>query len=633
MQHAIKFAIHIAVASAAYILAYAFVIDPAAGWWTTAEARPVWLLAGLYAGLAAALELLFRTERSSWRFVSIQDGFALVRSTFLAMSAFLLVAFVLVRADAVPRSVLLITWVLHLGGLASVRLLRRTAHERSLVRAVAPLLHQPPKNLNRLLLIGEIGVADSFLRELARDPTPEHHPLAILGLNRADRGRRVRDVPVRGTVADLEDVLASFAGIGQSVQSILFLSPPDVIQSLPSETLGALKSSGIALLRLPAISELSAARGSLPDALRELSVEELLARPSVRLDLGRIHELINGRRVLVTGAGGSIGSEICRQVAAFGCDRLTMLDNSEFALFKIGREIAVSHPSLSITERLCDIRDERAVLSTFQGEAPEIVFHAAALKHVTLVENHPGEGVLTNVLGTANVASAARQAGVARMVMISTDKAVDPNNVMGATKRLAEAVIRSQHQGSGTAFSVVRFGNVLGSAGSVVPIFREQIERGGPVTVTDPEVERYFMTISEAVQLVLYATAESTENERIGPSVFVLDMGQPVKIVDLARNMIALQGLVVGRDIEIAFTGLRPGEKLSEALIDSSEVIVRRLDSVFQVEDRAAGVHLDATRLRLLADVARSGDDDAVKRAVHDQVQRLRDPARSLVDA
>lgn len=633
MQHAIKFAIHIAVASAAYILAYAFVIDPAAGWWTTAEARPVWLLAGLYAGLAAALELLFRTERSSWRFVSIQDGFALVRSTFLAMSAFLLVAFVLVRADAVPRSVLLITWVLHLGGLASVRLLRRTAHERSLVRAVAPLLHQPPKNLNRLLLIGEIGVADSFLRELARDPTPEHHPLAILGLNRADRGRRVRDVPVRGTVADLEDVLASFAGIGQSVQSILFLSPPDVIQSLPSETLGALKSSGIALLRLPAISELSAARGSLPDALRELSVEELLARPSVRLDLGRIHELINGRRVLVTGAGGSIGSEICRQVAAFGCDRLTMLDNSEFALFKIGREIAVSHPSLSITERLCDIRDERAVLSTFQGEAPEIVFHAAALKHVTLVENHPGEGVLTNVLGTANVASAARQAGVARMVMISTDKAVDPNNVMGATKRLAEAVIRSQHQGSGTAFSVVRFGNVLGSAGSVVPIFREQIERGGPVTVTDPEVERYFMTIPEAVQLVLYATAESTENERIGPSVFVLDMGQPVKIVDLARNMIALQGLVVGRDIEIAFTGLRPGEKLSEALIDSSEVIVRRLDSVFQVEDRAAGVHLDATRLRLLADVARSGDDDAVKRAVHDQVQRLRDPARSLVDA
>ncbi len=631
MQQAIKTAIHIAVASAAYVLAYAFVVDPAPGWWMSAAAQPVWLLAALYATLAAALELVFRTERSSWRYVSIQDGVALVRSTFLAMLAFLLVAFVLVRAEAVPRSVLLITWVLHLGGLASVRLLRRMANERSLLRAVAPLLHQPPRDLKRLLLIGEIGVADSFLRELARDPSPEHHPMAILGLNRADKGRLVRNVPVRGTVADLEEVLTSLAGAGQSVQSILFLSPPDVIQSLSSETLGALKSSGVALLRLPAISELSAARGSLPEALRELSVEELLARPSVRMDLGRIHELVNGRRVLVTGAGGSIGSEICRQVAAFGCARLTLLDHSEFALFKIGREIAVAHPNLSITERLCDVRDERSVLAAFQADAPEIVFHAAALKHVTLVENHPGEGVLTNVLGTANVATAARQVGAANMVMISTDKAVDPNNVMGATKRLAEAVIRSQHEGSGTTFSVVRFGNVLGSTGSVVPIFREQIERGGPVTVTDPEVERYFMTIPEAVQLVLYATAESAERERAGPSVFVLDMGQPVKIVDLARNMIALQGLVVGRDIEIEFTGLRPGEKLSEALIDSSEVIVRRLDSVFQVEDRAAGARLSATQLRALTETARSGDDAAIKDAVYAQVRRLRDPTPTLL--
>jgi len=633
VQHAIKFAIHIAVASAAYLLAYAFVMDPAAEWWASDAARPVWLLAGLYATLAAVLELVFRTERSSWRYVSIQDGFALVRSTFLAMTAFLLVAFVLMRADAVPRSVLLITWVLHLGGLASVRLVRRMAHERSLLRAIAPLLHQPPKDRNRLLLIGEIGVADSFLRELARDPSPQHHALAILGLERTDKGRLVRGVPVRGVISDLEAVLGAFAESGQPVQSILFLSPPDVVQSVPSEVLGALKSAGVSLLRLPAISELSAARGSLPEALRELSVEELLSRPSVKLDLGRIHELVNGRRVLVTGAGGSIGSEICRQVAAFGCERLTLLDNSEFGLFKIGREIAVAHPDLSMSEKLCDVRDERAVSGAFALERPEIVFHAAALKHVTLVENHPGEGVLTNVLGTANVAEAARKVGVANMVMISTDKAVDPNNVMGATKRLAEGVIRGQQGRSKTSFSVVRFGNVLGSTGSVVPIFREQIERGGPVTVTHPEVERYFMTIPEAVQLVLHATAESAERDGSGASVFVLDMGQPVKIVDLARNMIALQGLTVGRDIEIQFTGLRPGEKLSEALIDTSEVVISRLDSVFEVAERTVGERMGPPQVRALADLARSGDDALVREAVYAQVRRLREPDTMLVSA
>ncbi|KPF79488.1 hypothetical protein IP78_09130 [Brevundimonas sp. AAP58] len=615
------------------MFAYGFVVDPTPAWWISADARSVWLLAVLYATIAGLLELVFRTERASWRYVSIQDGFALLRSTFLVMLAFLLVAFVLVRAEAVPRSVLLITWVLHLGGLATARLLRRTANERSLVRAIAPLLTQPPKDRHRLLLVGDIGVADSFLRELARDKAPAHHPVAILGLDPGDKGRLVRDVPVRGTVEDLEQVLGALKDADQTVQSVLFLSPPDIVGTLSSTTLGSLKSAGITLLRLPAMSELSAARGSLPEALRELSVEELLARPSVRLDLTRIHELINGRRVLVTGAGGSIGSEICRQVVAFGCQRLIMIDNSEYALFKIGRELTVAHPDLSISERLCDVRDERNVLSVFLRETPEIVFHAAALKHVTLVEKHPCEGVMTNVIGTANVAAAARQSGASAMVMISTDKAVEPSNVMGSTKRLAEAVIRGQSEHSQTKFSVVRFGNVLGSTGSVVPIFRDQIERGGPVTVTDPDVERYFMTIPEAVQLVLHATAQSVQHGRSRPSVFVLDMGQPVKIVDLARNMIALQGLTVGRDIEIRFTGLRPGEKLTEALIDTNENVVRQLDSVFEVEDRYGGEGMTAQRLRILDQIARSADDEAMRRAVSIEVERLRRPSETRVTA
>lgn len=630
MQRLLKIVIHVAVALGAYLAAYAFVISPALAWWVSGAAQQVWLLAILYASIAAILELIFRTERSSWRYVSVQDGFALLRSTFLTMAAFLLVAFVLVRADELPRSVLLITWVLHLGGLGSMRLLRRTAHERSLLRAIAPLFHRVPEGRTRLLVVGDIGVADSFLRELARDAKPEHEAVAILGLNRADKGGRVRGIGVRGTVDDLQETIEAFEAAGRPIGAVLFLSPPDVVQELSPETLGHLKSRGLSLLRLPAISEISAARGSLPSALRELSVEELLARPAVRLDLARIHDLINGKRVLVTGAGGSIGSEICRQVAAFGCSRLSMLDHSEFGLFKIGREIEQAQPALPRAERLCDVRDPRRVLGCIRAEAPDIIFHAAALKHVTLVENQPAEGVLTNVIGTGNVAEAARECGVSQMVMISTDKAVDPNNVMGATKRLAEAVVRGHHGRSRTSFSVVRFGNVLGSTGSVVPIFREQIERGGPVMVTDPEVERYFMTIPEAVQLVLHATAESAGRDLSQPSVFVLEMGTPVKILDLARNMITLQGLTVGEDIKIEFTGLRPGEKLSEALIDANERILTRLDSVIEVVDHGPSAVMSPSQLAELEGIARAGDDQATRDVVYAHVDRLRNVTLGL---
>lgn len=624
MQRGLKLAIHIALPLAAYVSAYAFVLSPTLGWWISPDAREVWLAAVFYAVLAALLEIVFRTERSSWRYVSVQDAIALVRSTFLTMAAFLVIMFVLVRAVEVPRSVLLITWVLHLGGLAATRLLRRALHERSLVRAIAPLLHRAPAGRTRLLLVGEIGAADSFLRELARDAEPAHEAVTILTPRHADRGALVRGVAVSGTVEDMRETVDALDRSGKPVAAVLFLSPPDIVRDLSAETLGYLRSQQLSLLRLPVITELSASRSSLPSSLREISVEELLARPPIQLDLGRIHDLINGRRVLVTGAGGSIGSEICRQVAAFGCGRLTMLDSSEFALFSIGREIGVAHPHLECSERLCDIRDAARLKACIQSEAPDLIFHAAALKHVTLVENHPIEGLMTNVLGTANVARAAQECGVGHMVMISTDKAVDPSCMMGATKRLAEAVVRSHHGQSQTVFSVVRFGNVLGSTGSVVPIFREQIERGGPVTVTGPDVERYFMTIPEAVQLVLHATAETAERDSRHPGLFVLDMGAPVKIVDLARNMIALQGLVVGKDIDIVFTGLKPGEKVSESLIDANESVTSRLDSVFEVADAGQGSALLASHLVELDTVARAGDEGAVQRLVYAHIDRLR---------
>lgn len=624
MSNAIKSAIHVAMAFCAYLIAYDLVLSPAAAWWLGPDAQGIWLLAGLYAALAAILELVFRTERTTWRYVSVHDAFNLVRSTAITAAAFLAVAFVMSRADAVPRSVLILAWVIHLGGLAAMRLLRRLAHERSLIRVFAPMLHRTPAGAKPILLVGSIGVADSFLRELARDPEPEYHPRGILALNAGDIGHVVRGVSVVGTVDALEDIVESYRHGSAPLSSVLFLSPPDIVQDIASDALGRLKASGLSLLRLPAMHELSAAQATLPSALRELSVEELLARPSVKLDLERIHDLVNGKRVLVTGAGGSIGSELCRQIAAFGCMHLSMLDHSEYGLFRIDQEISVAHPALSRRELICDVRDRNRVLACLSAEKPDIVFHAAALKHVPMVENHPAEGLLTNVIGTWNVSEAARATNTRQMVMVSTDKAVDPNNVMGATKRLAEAVIRGQHGKSRTSFSVVRFGNVLGSAGSVVPTFQAQIERGGPLTITHPDVERYFMTIPEAVQLVLHATAGSAVREAAQPSVFVLEMGAPVKILDLAKNMIALHGLTVGKDIEIIFTGLRPGEKLTEELVDSSEHILSTRESVIEVVDNSPALVLSETQVRALETLARSGDEARVRRAVYDHVDYLR---------
>ncbi len=624
MTRALKIAIHVAVAFFAYAFAYQFVLWPGPLWWTTQAATDTIILASLYAILAAIIEAVLRVERATWRHVSVQDAFALARSTALTAVVFLILIFILRRADGVPRSVLLLAWMFHLAGLTSLRALRRMLHERSLIHALAPMFHRPSKTAARLLLVGDIGAADAFLRELARDPAPKYAPVSILATRTGDIGHTVRGVPVIGLIENLENVIDALAKEGSPLSSVLFLSPPDVIKEVAPAILGRLKAKRLSLLRLPGVTELSAEFESLPNALRELSVEELLARPSVQLDLTRIHDLVNGRRVLVTGAGGSIGSEICRQVAAFGCAHLTMLDHSEFSLFKIDQEIAIAYPDLSRRELICDVRDHDRAERCLIAEKPDIVFHAAALKHVPMVENHPCEGVLTNVIGTWNVAAASRAASVGQMVLISTDKAVDPSNVMGATKRLAEAIVRGQHGQSKTRFSVVRFGNVLGSTGSVVPVFQEQIARGGPVTVTHPDIDRYFMTIPEAVQLVLYASAESGSRLQPQPSVFVLDMGEPVKIVELARTMISLHGMTPDDDIPIVFTGLRPGEKLTEDLVDSSERVLARLQSVTEVVDEGASTLLSAAEVQALEGLVRSGDEDRTRQAVYEHVARLR---------
>ena len=336
-------------------------------------------------------------------------------------------------------------------------------------------------------------------------------------------------------------------------------------------------------------------------------LEDLLGRPQATPDRAAMRALVNGRRVCITGAGGTIGSELARQIADDGPAHLTLIDNSEYNLYRIDLELEEAHRNLSRSTVLGDVRDPGSVAATFSSTRPELVFHAAALKHVHMVEANPNEGVLTNAVGTRNVADACIVFGVRLMVLVSTDKSVDPTSVMGATKRIAESycqALADAPAAGGLRLVTVRFGNVIGSSGSVVPRFQRQIATGGPVTVTDPDAARYFMTTREAVQLLLQASALGAKEE--GGGIYALDMGKPIKIADLARQMIGLAGLVPDRDIEIVFTGLRPGEKKAESLFHPGEpMLVTETPGIFKARSRSADVALMRRRLDQLAGAAR----------------------------
>jgi len=335
---------------------------------------------------------------------------------------------------------------------------------------------------------------------------------------------------------------------------------------------------GMTLARVPKPTDF---KSGVKDALefKPIAVEDLLGRPQTPLDRSAMRSFISGRRVLVTGAGGTIGSELVRQVSDFGPSRVLLFDNSEFNLYSIDLELAERHPSLWRKAVIGDVRNQASIERVFSSFKPEVVFHAAALKHVPLVEENTTEGVMTNVMGTANVANACCQNGAAAMVMISTDKAVNPTSIMGATKRIAESYcqamdLRECVKKDGTRFITVRFGNVLGSTGSVVPLFQRQLAAGGPLTVTHPEVQRYFMTVREAVELVVQASAMGSRSRDQQGKIFVLDMGEPVRIMDLARQMIRLSGRQLDHDIKIEIIGMRPGEKLFEEMFHGGEPLM-----------------------------------------------------------
>jgi O-antigen biosynthesis protein WbqV len=582
-------------------------------------------LIGIYTALAALFSTVFRRELSPWRYVSIPDAMVLARTAFLTAGVFLLIIFVLTRAEGLPRSALAMAVVFQMVGSMGARIVRRALHEHAL-DSFAPLktIRDRAAQAPALLLIGPPSLADSYLRDVARRHDQTWTPIGIVGPDPRDVGQQVRGVCVIESLENLQEALTDLRRWNRYPRAVLFLDEPGHLKGLTADHLGQLKNDGIRLLRLPSIVEFAHKDGMSLLPMREISVEELLARDPIELDRMAVGALIRGRRILITGAGGSIGSELARQVATFQAGHITLMDFSETSLFEIDREMAETFPGLSRSAVLCDVRQSRRLQAAFANEKPDLVFHAAALKHVSMVERHPCEGVLTNVVGTWNVTEAAKACGAAQMILISTDKAVDPSNVMGATKRLAEAVIQAQQVGPGTRFSAVRFGNVLGSAGSVVPIFHSQIERGGPVTVTHENIERFFMTIPEATQLVLHATATCAEGEDADHArLFLLEMGEPVRIMDLARQMIALSGRTLGKDIEIEVTGLRPGEKLTEALLDETETSLPCAPKVMEVVSTSA-LRITANHLHELETLAERGDVDEVRSKLFDIVAQVR---------
>jgi len=628
LARSVKVAIHLSLVFIAFILAYEVRRGLPMGWWfSSPQAASVLSWGLLYTLIAAAAELLFRTERASWRFSSAGEVLKLAASTAVTAAVFLIAIFLSSRAISLPRSTLVMSWLLSLFALVGVRLAWRLYHDPSPARGLFTQRHAGLP----LTLVGDVGQAEAYLRRWAGGADRQYDPVAIVALAPSGVGQLIHGVPVWGLTSNLTHYLEQIAAKPPPRGAVLFLDDPILRFGLTTADIGRLKTQGFKLLRQANLVEL---RGdeSRATGLREMKLEEFLPRAPLSLDPAPIAALVAGQRVLVTGAGGSIGSEIARQLVAFGCSHITLLDHSEFLLFEIHRELERA-PREGLTREaiLCNVRDEARVRDVFIDERPDIVFHAAALKHVTLVENHPCEGALTNVSGTWNVAAAARECGAREMVMISTDKAVGPTNVMGSTKRIAEALLPA-HTGGDTRYTVVRFGNVLGSAGSVVPIFKDQIDRGGPVTVTDETVERFFMTIPEAVQLVLHATALRAGDSTRRLRKFVLEMGEPVKIIDLARQMIDLSGVVPGREIAIKIVGLKPGEKMTEELIDQGELASPCIPGITEISSQVSEKIIDRTDVSTLAALARSGDARAVREAVSRLLSAVRHgPLRSII--
>ncbi len=576
---------------------------------------PLDFLAGATATFSLIAGFVFwrlDVHRGIWRYASLNDLLQIARASTLIVLVFLAAMFVVTRLDALPRSLMFINWFVLMILLAAPRILYRRLKDGRLSFS----FEASPDTRIPVLLAGAGDNAEMFIQATEQRGGAEYRVVGIVDDSASRVGRFIRGVEVLGVLGDLAAIVERLKGRGMSPQRLI-VAKPAIAGAALGQLVDAADQLGLTVAQLPRLTEFQAAHPARIE-VRPVALEDLLGRPQMVLNRAAMRSLITGKRVLVTGAGGTIGSELVRQVADLEPAHLALVDNSEFNLYSIDLEVRERHSSLSRAGILADVRDGARVLKFIAEERPSIVFHAAALKHVPVVEAHPCEGVLTNVIGTRHIADACRALSVGTMVLISTDKAVNPSSVMGASKRLAESWcqaldLEERSRGGSSRFVTVRFGNVLGSTGSVVPLFQRQLAAGGPLTVTHPEISRYFMTVREAVELVLEASALgaglSGSGGPDGGRILVLDMGEPIKIVDLARRMIRLAGLRPDRDVKIAFTGLRPGEKLNEELFHAHEPLQpTSMSGILLASPRVVDRAFLAKPLDELAMAARGGD-------------------------
>ena len=512
-----------------------------------------------------------------------------------------LVMHMLLGWEAYPRSVILLTGLLSIVFLGGIRFAVRVFREW--LTSVGP-------SATRVLIVGAGNAGEMLARDLKTNPDYNYKPVVFVDDSPQKRQGTIHGVPVAGTISEVPEIARRFV-VGEIIVAIPSASP-----QLMQRILAASEACRVPIKTLPNVKQLLDSAVSMRQ-VRPVSLEDLLQREPIRTDLQELHPLLEGKRVLVTGAGGSIGSELCRQMARYKPALLVLFERHENSLYALDLELRESYPQLPTKTIVGDATVPELVEDVFRTCAPQLIFHAAAHKHVPLMEHNPGEAVRNNVVGTRIVGEAALSAGVEQFVLISTDKAVNPASVMGVTKRIAELLVQDLNRRSQTQFTVVRFGNVLGSNGSVVPIFTEQIRRGGPVTVTHPEIKRFFMTIPEAVQLVLQASVMGQ-----GGDVFVLDMGEQIRVADLARNMILLSGRIPDQDIKIVYTGLRPGEKMYEELFDCDERVEPTAhDKIKRAVSQAATGPGELDRhLRELEKLTQGGDQEATMRKLKEMV-------------
>jgi FlaA1/EpsC-like NDP-sugar epimerase len=537
-----------------------------------------------FVGFSVVVCYAFNLTTTKWRFISLPDALNILRAATVLTLTLVVLDYIFVAPNVhgtpvapnvqgaffLGKITIVLYWFLEVFFLSASRFAYRYfRYTRVRHRARA-------EDASPTLLIGRAADAEILLRGIESGAVKRIWPVGLLSPSPADRGQTIRNIPVLGGIDDVEDVIGDFARRNKPIMRVVMTPSAFDPEARPDAVLMRARRLGLIVSRLPSLESGDAPR------LTTVAVEDLLLRPSENIDYSRLEALVKNKAVIVTGGGGSIGAEICDRVATFGAARLLVIENSEPALYAVTEALAAHNTSAVIEGRIADIRDRERILQLMNEFKPDIVFHAAALKHVPILERDWSEGVKTNIFGSVNVADAAVASGAEAMVMISTDKAIEPVSMLGLTKRFAEMYcqaldhdLAAQLDGKPRMRLIsVRFGNVLASNGSVVPKFKAQIEAGGPVTVTHPDMVRYFMTIREACDLVITAAAHALTPVRPDVSVYVLNMGQPVKIVDLAERMIRLSGLQPGHDIDIVFTGMRPGERLNEILFATEEPTV-----------------------------------------------------------